>query len=247
MEYEVASKKAGAFGVNAMVEGGAVTLGLLGAGFVGKQIENMVKKGVTKTSPMTDKLMAFVGNNAPKAALWYVTKEYLEPKTTSTNDFGKMVASDARKGMMASIAFDTLMRASNDLAPVTFPKVFGIDVMTGNQGTPNQNNGNVQQLQSNLQRMVQENSSLRGQLNQAMTKLASAPTVNVHELTPPQSHDTRFGMMQTTPEAENRRRNFGAMTPPIEAERNRRYGAMDKKALNFAGEDESVSAMYGML
>lgn len=243
MEFEVASKKAGDFGVSALMEGGAVTIGLFAAGFTGKRVENLVKKGVVKSSPIMDKLIAYGANNIPKAALWWLTKEYFEPKTGSTTDVAKAMVADARKGMVTSIALDTFGRATNDLAPKPF-KLFGIDILSG-ESTPDNATGDSSQLRANLQRMVQENSNLRNQLTQAMTKLASAPSVA--ELAPPADHDRRFGMMQTTPQGEDRRKDFGAMTAPIEAERNRRYGAMNKSKMNFAGEADSVSAQFGML
>lgn len=257
MNFEIpGAPKGKADAISALTEGAAVTFGLFAAGIAGKQMEKIAKNGVTPASTLSDKIIAYSANNVTKVIEW-LALNYVDEKVKPTG-FANVLVKDGKKGIMASVALDTFMRLNNNMAPVTFPTLFGFTLM-GNQGTPtsNGNPAQVQQLKSNLQRMVQENSSLRGQLNGAMTRLASAPTVNVQELAPHQDHGTRFGMM--TEEASRRRKDFGAMvTPPMVAERNRRFGAMDderarkfgamdKKALNFAGEEESVSAMYGML
>jgi hypothetical protein len=211
-------------------EGGSVIAGLFGASILGKQVEKYVgtagSKAVVPTSKMTDKVIAYVANNGPKVAAWYLLKRE-----------GKILGSlekDIEKGIVASIVLDTVVRAGNSFAPKSLLTIAGFDVLGGVGTNP--------QLQTNLQQVIQENSALRGQLNQALTKLASASIAQ-----PPQPHDTRFGMMQTTSEAEDRRKNYGAMTPPIEDERNRRFGTMNKAKLNFAGEGESVASAFGML
>lgn len=243
MTFETATQRSGQAVTTALVEGGAVIGGLFIGGMVGKRVENAFKKGVTTTSPIGDKVLAYAANNIPKGLAWYLIKEYGEDKgANAQTDMAKAMMVDARKGLMASVALDTFGRATNKMAPKAF-KLWGVDIMGGESSQ----SGNTQALTSNLQRMVQENSSLRGQLNQAMAKLASAPTVQVRELAPPQSHDTRFGMMASTPEAENRRKNYGSMAPPAIEERERRYGAMNRAGLNFAGEQDTVAAMYGML
>jgi hypothetical protein len=244
MTFETARQKLGQSASTALIEGGAVIGGLFIGGMAGKRVEKVFKSGVTTSSPMQDKILAYVANNATKGLIWYGIKKYVEdPTADARTDMPTAMLVDGRKGLMASIALDTFGRITNQFAPKPF-RVWNIDIM-GEDAS--RSNGNVQQLQSNVQRMVQENSSLRSQLNQAMSKLASAPTVNVRELAPPQSHDTRFGMMQSTPEAENRRKNYGAMAPPLIEERERRFGAMNKAGLQFAGETDSVASMYGML
>ena len=225
---------------SAATEGGAVIAGLIGAGVLGKQIEKHVKVA-TSASSATDKFLAWAGNNVPKLGAYYVLRK----------EGGKMLHGyevDMGKGVLGSVVLDTLIRLDNNYAPNPSPvKVFGIEFLgnaTGSNVTP--------QMQENMQRVLQENSSLRQQLNGALQRVASAsPNVTV---TPVQSvanfppdHDRQYGMMQTTPEAENRRKNFGAMTPPIEDERNRRYGAMNKAKLNFAGESDSAATAFGML
>ena len=226
-------------------EGGAVVAGLIGAGVIGKQIEKMVKVA-TPESSMTDKLLAYLGNNAPKLGLYYVLRK----------EGGKHLGGyekDIGKGVLGSVVLDTLIRLDNNYAPKPAVSLFGIDFLgdkTLNSATP--------QMQQNMQKVLQENSSLRQQLNGALQRIASAsPNVTVTPIRtaqsqtiyapPPPDHDRAYGMMQTTPESENRRKDFGAMTPPIEDERNRRFGAMNKAQFNFAGDSSSMATAFGML
>ena len=244
MEFKSISKMSvGEVVQGTATEGGAVVAGLFGAGVVGKQIENMVKKDVVAASPMMDKLMAYTANNAPKLALYYLVRK-------EGGQYLKGFERDIGKGMLASIMLDTVVRAGNDFAPKSLFQLFGYDVL----GTPTTGNA-TPQMQANMQKVLQENSSLRAQLNSALQRVASAsPNVTVTPVRsaaqippPPPDHDRAYGMMQTTPEAEDRRKKFGAMTPPIEDERNRRFSAMDKPRMNFAGDVETVAQQFGML
>ena len=241
MEFGKYSKMSvGDVAKSAATEGGAVIAGLIGAGVLGKQVEKYVKPSVTTASPMLDKAIAWAGNNVPKLGAYYLLRK----------EGGKLLKGyevDMGKGVLGSVVLDTLIRFDNNYAPKPAVSLFGIEFLG------DKINGSVTpQMQENLQKVLQENSSLRQQLNGAMQRIASAsPNVTV---TPVQSvanfppdHDRQYGMMQTTPEAENRRKNFGAMTPPIEDERNRRYGAMNKAQLNFAGESDSAATSFGML
>lgn len=225
-------------------EGGAVVAGLFGGGFIGKQIENMVKTGVVPTSPTMDKLMAYVANNGPKLALWYLVRK-------EGAQYLKGYDKDVGKGLLASVMLDTVVRANNSFAPTPLFQLFGYDVL----GTPTAGANATPQMQQNMQKVLQENSSLRAQLNSALQRVASAsPNVTVTPVrtaaqipSPPPDHDRAYGMMQTTPEAEDRRRNYGAMTPPIQDERERRYSQMNKPKMNFAGDNDSVASAFGML
>lgn len=172
MEFGKLSKMSvGEVAKSAATEGGAVVAGLLGSGFLGKQIENMVKKGVVPASSTTDKLLAYAGNNAPKLALYYLLRK-------EGRKFLSGYEVDIGKGALSSVVLDTLVRTGNKGAPGTTVKVFGIDLLG------EQSNGSVDhQMQQNMQKVLQENSSLRQQLNGAMQRIAS-PNVIV---TPMQS------------------------------------------------------------
>lgn len=168
MEFGKLSKMSvGEVATGVATEGGAVVAGLLGAGFLGKQIEKYVKVA-TPTSSMMDKALAWAGNNVPKLGLYYVLRK----------EGGKMLGGyekDIGKGVLGSVILDTLVRTGNQGAPGTTVKVFGIDLLG------EQSNGNVSsQMQQNMQKVLQENSSLRQQLNGAMQRIASAsPNVTV--------------------------------------------------------------------
>ncbi len=236
---------------SAATEGGAVIAGLIGAGVLGKQIEKHVKV-VTTASSATDKFLAWAGNNVPKLGAYYLLRK----------EGGKMLHGyevDMGKGVLGSVVLDTLIRLDNDYAPKPAVSLFGIEFL-GNQSKIN----NVTpQMQENMQKVLQENSSLRQQLNGALQRIASAsPNVTVTPIQnaapvrmtqpqtvyapPPPDHDRAYGMMQTTPEAEDRRKRYGAMTPPIEDERNKKYSSM-KAQFNFAGDSTSTGTAFGML
>lgn len=239
MEFEKYSKMSvGEVATGVATEGGAVIAGLLGAGVLGKRTEVFIKPSVLSTSTMMDKAIAFVANNGVKVAAYVALKKY------SGNVLGKYEA-DVGKGILGSVVLDTVVRASNGFAPKDMLTIGGINLLGNETST-----SSTLQMQDNMQRVLQENSSLRQQLNGAMQRIASAsPNVTVTPVQTafPPDHDRQYGMMQTTPEAEDRRKNFGAMAPPIQDERNRKYGAMNKAKLNFAGESDSMATAFGML
>lgn len=245
MEFSGASKKIGDVTTTALAEGGGVAIGFLGAGIVGKQIEKVIKPNVVKTSPVIDKAIAWAANNVPKVAVWYGIKKVNKMPGGKPSNLSELMMDDAKKATIASVVFDTLVRASNGGAPGTTVKLFGIDVLSGQSVADNTEV--TTQLQNNLQRLVQENSTLRSQLNQALGKMASAPTPTPSPLAPPADHDRAWSMMQT-PEAVERRKQFGTMESeaPAIAERNKRFSQMSRSQLNFAGDVEASSA-YGML
>lgn len=232
---------------NLAVEGGAVVGGLITAGVIGKQVEVRLAKTSVATSTMTQKALSYMGNNVPKMLVWYLLKK------DGKQVFGNYTE-DIEKGILSSVVLDTIQRANNGfITPPPMLKLFGIDVMGGVDVSLSTN----PQMQQNMQKVLQENSSLRSQLNTAVQKLASAPstpinvtatpivkTANPQIAAPPADHDRRFGMMA---EADDRRNRYGAMTPPIEDERNRNFGTMNKSKLNFAGETDNVASSFGML
>lgn len=244
MEFgDTFTRRSGEMMTTALAEGGGIAIGFLGAGAIGKWTENYVKPNVVPTSPTTDKIVAWIVNNAPKIGAWYLVHNY-GPRGTPRN-MTELMTVDAKKAMFASVVVDSIMRATNKGAPGVGFKLFGIQLMPGEGVSGTNPNPQLQaNLQANLHKVIQENSSLRGQLNQALAKLASNPQIIA---TPYPDHDRKYGMMQTTPEAENRRKEFGAMESPIIDERNTRFGQMNKSKLNFAGEEDRLASMYGML
>ncbi len=177
-------------------EGGAVTGGLLVAGFAGRQAENMLMGAtpVTPTSTLADKVKAAVANLAPKVAGWYL----LRGRTGA--------AEDARKGFVTSAAFDLLMRLTNSGVNPATATVMGYQVLGLNAGD------------ANVQKLVQENVVLKAELNKAIKQLAGsglrvqevpAPSPPPYPLTTtaPARHE-EFGFMEG-PRVKARQRDFG--------------------------------------
>lgn len=175
MEFGKYSKMSvGEVAKSAATEGGAVIAGLIGAGVLGKKIEKLVKPvAVTSASPMLDKAIAWAGNNVPKLGAYYLLRK----------EGGKMLHGyevDMGKGVLGSVVLDTLIRFDNNYAPKPAVSLFGIEFL-GDKA----NESVTPQMQQNMQKVLQENSSLRQQLNGAMQRIASAsPNVIV---TPMQS------------------------------------------------------------
>lgn len=139
-------------------EGGAVTGGLLVAGFAGRQAENMLMGAtpVTPTSTTIDKVKAAGANLAPKVAGWYL----LRGKTGA--------AEDARKGVVTSAAFDLLMRLTHDGVNPATATVMGYQVLGDGSIVSTGSVGGVDP--ATVQRLVQENGMLRSEI----TKLKSS-------------------------------------------------------------------------
>lgn len=169
MDWEqLREKTLGEVGTALASEGIGVAGGFLGAAFVGRQVENiLVKTPVTEASSATEKIVAWVANNAPKVGLWYLLRDYaVHPGEEVTPT--KEIASDARKAMSGSLVFDTVLRLANHGVNPATVNLWGYQIMTGNE---------KQAPQADVQRLIQENSALRAELNKALQRLAApAPT-----------------------------------------------------------------------
>jgi hypothetical protein len=215
-------------------EGGAVTAGLLGAGMVGRQVENMlVRVPVTPTSTVTDKVVGWAANNVPKALAWYVLK-------------GKVPA-DVQKGIVTSAAFDTLMRLLNEGVNPATASVMGYQVLGDGKIVMGAADTNT------VQRLVQENSTLR-------TEVAKLKGTNVQQVAYQEGpYSPRLppyvGSQQVIPPAE-RERKFAFMQPAIPglprppgiAERERKYGfAGEVSAMSSAGKPGAAYVQAGKM
>lgn len=217
-------------------EGGAVVAGLLGAGFVGKQLENVVKTGVVPTSPTMDKMMAYVANNGPKLVAWY----FMRKESTGALKQYEMYAKDTAKGILGSVVLDTIVRAGNNFAPKPLYQLFGYDVL----GDKTQNVGSTPQSQANMQKVLQENSSLRAQLNSALQRVASAsPNVTVTPVRsaaqippPPPSNDSVYGTMPVRGNSK-----YGTM-PVNETKSQRDFGQMND--ISIDGATKTLGSMF---
>src|SRR3990167_4634167 len=171
MDWEqLREKTLGEVGTSLVAEGAGVTGGFLLAGFVGRQIQDRVKSddAVTASPTATNKVMAWTANNVPKLALWYLLKKYtvIEPGETLTPM--KEATVDAKKAVAGSIVFDTLVRLSQGGINPARIDLFGYRLLGAEPQKPVQSSS-----QADIQRLIQENSALRAELNKALQRLAA--------------------------------------------------------------------------
>lgn len=241
--YRRATRDAEGLGSRLVTEGAGVAVGFGVAGLTGYTIESKFKPDITTTSPASDKFMAWAYNNGPKALLWLAMK-MKEPR--DVRDITDEAYIDAEKGVVGSIGVDTALRVINNGAPP--------DMATGKKIlTP-----------ADRQKLIQENSALRAELNKALqhmsawrqgtTQLPGIPAVPVRQ-TPPVPARYQPAIYQPVPSvppttAENpaarRQREHGFMNdpaysaPPMVDQREKKYGFMTGK------NDENIAAMFNM-
>lgn len=205
-------------GTEISTEGIGIGGGFIVGGAVGRQVENILfKTPVTPDSTITNKVGAWAANNGAKALLYLLAKQY-DAKTAITNE--------ATKALAGSIVYDTVLRVVNKGYNPADVNLGGYRIL-GENGTPAQ-----------MQKVVQENSLLRTELNKALQKLAQAPNA------PGSSADFKYGGAPSPAVAE-RQRAYGSMplTPDV-AERQRKYGAMP---FEQSPEKSSRERKYGFM
>lgn len=153
-----------------IIEGGAVAVGLMGSSLVGRTIEGYVKPNVTPTSPVLDKFIAWGANAVPKLGLFYVLHEHGRAKDDATKN---LVVHDMQKAVLGSVFIDGAIRLLNGGVNTMHAKVGGFDLLNAGRSLPDRNT----RVTADLQKVIHENSVLRGQLNQAMQKLANPPQI----------------------------------------------------------------------
>lgn len=184
-----------------VTEGVGVGAGFIGASTIGRRIEDyMLPSGVDGTS-WSSIFKGWTYNNVPKLAIWYVIRKYI-PESPETRTQEMLV--DAKKAIAGSVVFDTLLRTTNHGLPVHDPSSYKL---LGGKGEPIRT---AAVPQADMQRLIQENSALRTELNKALQRLAapapapqpvyvqapapapqpvqvrtSAPQVTVHAQAPP--------------------------------------------------------------
>jgi hypothetical protein len=141
-------------------EGLGVALGLIGAGFVGRQIQNRVKTDaeVTAAPTITNYAYAWGGNNIPKLAIWYLMRDRAHSEL--------MV--DAKKAVAGSVVFDSIMRLFNGGTNPATASVGGYEVLGNGRGMQAAGGS------GDVQKVIQENSALRNELSNALQRLAEA-------------------------------------------------------------------------
>jgi hypothetical protein len=164
-----------------VTEGVGVGAGFIGASTIGRRIEGYMM-GNSDTVPvayasLTEKMKGWAYNNVPKLAIWYVIRKYV-PETPETRTQEALV--DAKKAIAGSVVFDSILRATNSGNPVRDPS--GYKLLGGK--------GDVSPIpQADMQRLIQENSALRTELNKALQRLAAPTPAPVQVQSPaPQVH-----------------------------------------------------------
>ena len=198
--------------VSQMAEEGFGTAGgFIAGGILGRQFENaLIKVPVTAADGFAKKLMAAAANNVPKIVGHMAMSKY-----DAVSEGGK----DASKALLGSVAYDLLLRIANHGVNPASVDLGGYRILGGGTGLN----------QASTQRLIQENSILRTELNKAMQKLAGGNVVRtlpgVPDI-PGRGGDFRYGGF-TSPAVEQRQRRYGAMpwTPDV-MERERSFGAM---------------------
>lgn len=241
MDWEqLRERTLGDIGTSLATEGIGVAAGFIGASLAGRQIENRilgkdaagVQKYITSADTGGDKFKAWAGNNIPKAALWYLLRGYTHVAPGEVLTPGKEITVDAKKAFAGSIVFDSLIRLTNKGVPIGPVKFAGIDWLAGE----NAERG-TGEVSAETQRLIQENTSLRTELNKALI----AAGVKVHVAEYPEVRERRYGFMDE--KGVFHPANVGAkglQIPPAISERQRKYG--------FANvESEKATNMFGML
>lgn len=217
-----------------VTEGGGTAGGFIGGAFVGRQVQNMVKKDEAIVD-LTDKLLAWGGNNGPKLLLWWLGRGY-QP----AGIFGEAV-SDARKAVAGSVVFDTLMRLSHGGKNPATAYLWDWQVLGNGEGAGPGVSG------ANTQHYIQENSALRMELNKALQRLADlqVPGTEQYRQIYPKGMESAQPM---PPDVAERQRKYQAMeqerlqaTPPAIQERERRFAFMGFKE----NSENAVAALCG--
>lgn len=207
-DYSIGEKTLKEVGEALTGEGLGVAVGFAGASALGRIIQNMyyTDAQVAAAPSLTSYAKAWGGNNIPKLAVWYILRNRATSELTI----------DAKKAVAGSVVFDTLMRGLNSGTNPASASIGGYQIL---------GNGPVRSAAGNsgdVQRLIQENSGLRTELNKALQKLADA------------------GMLD-----EQSRRRFAQMPGEegtLQTPRQRKYA--------FAGESTGMAdltAHFGML
>lgn len=204
--------------LNAVVsEGGATTAGVFVAGFLGRKGQTIFKKPDSAVVTGTDKMLAWAYNNGPKVAAWYLLRRKTLLGTASE---------DVNKGIVTSVAFDTVMRLLNDGKNPATASIYGYQVLGEDAG--------VGSDAGTVQRLVQENSMLRSELAKRSVQVQQTPMdprlppyVGSSAI-PPAERERTYGFMQPAIPGK-------AGLPPRAESRQVRYG--------FAGETAVMSGV----
>lgn len=200
-----------------VTEGGATAGGFVGAGVLGRRIQSMIKSDAEIVTTV-DKGKAWLGNNGPKIAAWYFLRGRPVLGTASE---------DFNKGIVTSVAFDTLLRLMNDGRNPASATVMGYEALGESNGQTGAASNEA------VQRLVQENASLRNELGRMK---GAGSQIQVQQVSPMDPRLPPYvGSSAITPGERERKYAFmpgmgtpGAPSGPIAQRRQVKYG--------FAGE-----------
>lgn len=211
-----------------VTEGGATAGGFVGAGVLGRRIQSMAKSDAEIVT-LTDKLLAWAGNNGPKIGLWYFLRG--RPMLGGASE-------DFNKGIVTSVAFDTLMRLLNEGRNPASATVMGYEALGEGSGT----GGAMGVVSADIQKLVQENSALRTELNRARNAGVQVQQVP-YAASPMDPRLPPYVGGAAIPPAE-RERKFAFMPgmgtpgipqPPVTGQRQRKYGFAGETAVMGSG------------
>lgn len=182
--------------------------GFIGGAMVGRYVENLALSGVPVApgDTLTRKLYGWAANNLPKIAIWYLLRKY-----NATTE----ITRDLDKALIGSVAFDSLLRATNNGINTATAYIGPYQIMSGSPAAP-ANQGQIQQ-------MAQEINVLRTELKKAM-QIAAQPPFGA----PPQYNPVNAGAPVVTPYVE------GAPLPAPATRRATRMGFMEQGYISGA-------------
>jgi hypothetical protein len=263
-------KTLGEVGTALASEGLGVTGGFLGAGVLGRQIQNRIKSDadVAANPTISNKIMAWSANNVPKIALWYLLKKYAPVEPGEVLTPVKEATVDAKKAVAGSIIFDTIVRLSNGGQNTGTVSIFGYQLLSGSPETQKSASS-----QADTQRLIQENSALRSELNKALQRLAqpplpapvaqapqvatpvqappqqiyqqAPPVIRYQPVTPPTVSYIPAPPAQAPAPVQRASEEVAVQTPPVVSERQKKYGFMNFEQTPPAVQERQ--AKYGFM
>jgi hypothetical protein len=211
MDWEqLRERTLGEVGTSLVAEGAGVTAGFVGAAIVGRQIQNRVKNDIDIVSS-TDKIMAWSANNLPKVAMWYLLRKYAAVEPGEALTPMKEATVDAKKAISGSIIYDTLIRLANGGKNPGNVSLWGYQIM---EPQKSEQKSVQSSSQADIQRLIQENSALRAELNKALQRLAQPPLPAPAPVAQPAPQVAAPPPVQTAPMVQAQPQQVFQQAPP---------------------------------
>lgn len=211
-----------------VTEGGATASGFIGAGVLGRRIQAMVKPDAEIVTGM-DKVYAWAGNNGLKALAWY----FLRGRPVLG-----VASEDFNKGIVTSVAFDTIMRLSHGGKNPATATLFGYEAL-GDGSMVGAGDATVSRLLTEVSALRAENARLRSG-GVAVQQVPYAAQTPMDPRLPPYVGGELTA--QVVPPAE-RERKYAFMQPAIPGVTRTPGAAEREKKYGFASGTPNMSAM----